>query len=67
MMAGFDKLKGIMKEKHITQSDIAKLLGLKECTVSQKLNSFRRMHLWEAKKISDYLEIPGSDFYKYFF
>ncbi len=65
-MANYDKLKGFMRERHVTQSDIAKLLGVKECTVSQKLNGYRRMYLWEAKKISDYLEIPQCDFCKFF-
>ena len=45
-----DKLRGRMKEMHVTQAEIAKLLGIKECTVSQKLNNRRKIKLCEAKK-----------------
>lgn len=44
-----DKLRGRMKEMHVTQAEIAKLLGIKECTVSQKLNNRRKIKLCEEK------------------
>jgi transcriptional regulator with XRE-family HTH domain len=66
-MYKFDKLRGRMSERHVTQADIAKLLGIKECTVSQKLNNHRKIKLNEAKKIAEYLDIPDSEFVSFFY
>lgn len=62
-----DKLKGLMREKRITQADIAEKLGIKPCTVNQKLNNIRGMDLEEAEKICDILNIDVGDFGTYFF
>lgn len=66
-MINTDKLKGLMKEKRITQSQLAEKLGLKACTVNQKLNGKRDMSLDEAEAIADVLGIEAIDFGKYFF
>lgn len=61
-----DKLRGRMGERRITQADLAKLLGLRVCSVNQKLNGRRKFSLDEAKKVADYLEIPDSEFVSFF-
>lgn len=66
-MINTDKLKGLMREKRITQSELADKLGIKPCTVNQKLNGKRDMSLDEAEIIADVLGIDTGDFGKYFF
>lgn len=66
-MINSDKLKGLMREKRITQSDLALKLDIKPCTVNQKLNNKRAMTLDEAEMISDILNIDVGDFGTYFF
>lgn len=66
-MVNSDKLKGLMREKRITQADIAKELDIKPCTVNQKINNIRGMDLDEAEKICDMLDIDVGDFGIYFF
>ena len=58
-MVNSDKLKGIMREKRMTQADAAKLLGLSECSVNQKINNVRPFFLDE--------EIDSGGFGVYFF
>lgn len=62
-----DKLKGIMREKRMTQADAAKLLGLSECSVNQKINNTRPFFLDEAEKLAGALEIDSGSFGVYFF
>ena len=66
-MINSDKLKGLMREKRVTQSDLAKALDIKTCTVNQKLNNKRALTLDEAEIISDVLNISIGDFGTYFF
>lgn len=66
-MISSEKLKARMKEKGITQKQIADVLGVAPPTVSQKLNGIRPMDLNEAKTIADELEIDSADFGIYFF
>ena len=66
-MINSDKIKGLMREKRITQSDLAAKLGIKPCTMNQKLNNKRDMSLDEAEKISAELNIDAGDFGRYFF
>lgn len=66
-MLSSEKLKARMKEKGITQKQIADVLGVAPPTVSQKLNGIRPMDLNEAKTIADELEIDSADFGVYFF
>ena len=66
-MINTDKLKGLMREKRITQSELAEKLGIKPCTINQKLNGKRDMSLDEAEMIADVLGIETGDFGKYFF
>ena len=66
-MINSDKLKDLMREKHITQSDVAVHLNKKSCTISQKINNKRAMYLEEAEAIANFLGIKDSEFRTYFF
>ena len=66
-MINTDKLKGLRREKRITQAELAKRLGLMPCTVSQKLNGKRDLTLDEAETIAEVLGIDIGDFGTYFF
>ena len=66
-MVNSDKLKGIMREKRMTQADAAKLLGLSECSVNQKINNVRPFFLDEAEKLANALEIRFRRFWRIFF
>ncbi len=61
------KLRGLMLEKKITQKDLAKMLGLSQPTVNQKINNVRSMTLEEAFEIKRILQISDKDFGTYFF
>lgn len=66
-MVNTDKLKGLMREKRITQAQLADKIGIKPCTINQKLNGKRYLTLDEAEIIADVLGIETGDFGKYFF
>lgn len=66
-MVNSDKLKGIMREKRMTQSDAAKILGLSECSVNQKINNVRPFFLDEAENLANALDIDSGAFGIYFF
>ena len=66
-MLNSEMLKARMKEKQITQKEMANVLGIAPPTVSQKLNGVRPMDLEEAEKIADKLDISSSEFGYYFF
>lgn len=66
-MINTNKIKGLLREKGLTQADIAKELGLSQPTVNQKLNNLRAMDLEEAEKISNILGIDAGEFATYFF
>ena len=66
-MVNTRKIKGRMAEKDMTQKDIAKILGIKPSTASQKINNVRPISLNEAEKLCEALEIEASDFGVYFF
>lgn len=66
-MINTNKLKGLMREKNITQADIAKCIGVAQATACQKLNNSRPMYVDEAEKICDLLGIDSGDFGIYFF
>lgn len=61
------KLRGLMLEKEITQKDLAKMLGLSQPAVNQKINNVRSMTLEEAFEIKRILQISDKDFGAYFF
>ena len=56
-----------MKEKGISQADVAVELSLARPTVSQKLRNVRPMFLDEAEQLSKLLHIAPGEFGAYFF
>lgn len=66
-MPNIELLKEQMKEKGITQKELAEAIGIAPPTVSQKLNGVRPLDLAEARIIADKLEIDAGDFGKFFF
>ena len=66
-MINSQKLKGLMREKNITQQDLAKTLGITQATCCLKINNNRHLSLDEANKIAEVLEISSNDFGLYFF
>lgn len=62
-----NKLKGRMKELEITQSDVAKHLGIAQPTANQKINNVRPFDLEEAEKLCGLLRITPDEFGIYFF
>ncbi len=66
-MVNSDKIKGRMRERAITQADVAKYLGLAQPTVNQKINNVRPFDLNEAEKLAELLQINSGDFGEYFF
>lgn len=66
-MINTNKLKGLLREKELTQADVAKCLDLTQPTVNQKINNVRPMTLDEAEKLSILLDIDAGEFGVYFF
>ena len=66
-MLNSELIKARMKEKNVTQRQIADVLGIAAPTISQKINGIRPMDLEEAKIIAEELNIDASDFGNYFF
>ena len=66
-MINTNKLKGLMREKGITQAELAKKLGIMPCSCNLKINNRRDMTLDEAEVIADVLGIEVDEFGIYFF
>lgn len=66
-MPNTKQIKERMSEMHITQKDVAAMLGLAAPTVSQKINGVRPMNLDEARTLADMLHIETGEFGEYFF
>ena len=60
-------IKERMREKEITQKDIASALGIAAPTVSQKINGARPIDLDEARTLASLLGIESGEFGRYFF
>ena len=61
----FDKLKGLMREKRLTQEELAKAVGMGAAGLNLKLNNKRDFSLTEAFAIAQVLGITDLD--PYFF
>ena len=63
-MNGYNKLKGLLKERGINNSDLAELLSVHRVTVSNKLNRSQGADftMTEVRKLCLYLDI-GADIY----
>lgn len=55
----YDKLKGRMKEKRITQEEMAAMIGVAPSTLNKKLNDGGEFKGNEMKKIAEILGIAG--------
>lgn len=55
-------LKEFREQKGLSQTELAKRVGLKQTTISQYESGTRRPNLQMAKKLSDALEISLDDF-----
>ena len=66
-MVNTKKLKGKLREKGMTQSDLAKALKLSSCSVNRKINGKCGMTLDEAEKTAEILGIGDEAFRDYFF
>lgn len=66
-MLNTQKIKNRLFELGLNQGDIAEVLSISRCTVSQKLNNIRGTTLDEANKLSTLLEISADEFEEYFF
>lgn len=67
MKFDFFKLKGLIREKRLTQEDVAKKIGIAYSTFNLKINAKAYFSQDEIYKISNLLEIPKDKIYDYFF
>ena len=66
-MVNTNKITGRMRELEITQSEVAKFLGIQQSTANQKINNTRCFSLNEAEKLCALLNIESGEFASYFF
>ena len=66
-MPNSELIKKQMKEKGVTQKDLAEAIGIAAPTVSQKINGIRPLDLSEARIIAEKLEINAGEFGEFFF
>lgn len=66
-MPNTDKIKARMEELSITQTQLARELGVATPTICQKINNIRPFSLEEAEKVAEVLKIKDRDFGSYFF
>ncbi|OFR11791.1 transcriptional regulator [Staphylococcus sp. HMSC078E07] len=64
-MNGYNKLKGILKERGINNSDLAELLSVHRVTVSNKLNRSQGADftMTEVRKLCLYLDISADIYF----
>lgn len=63
----YSKLTGRLKEKHLTQSDLANKIGLSETSLNLSLNNKRPFKQSEISRICKCLKIPVRKIDAYFF
>ena len=59
-----NKIKEFRKKKNLSQSDISKILGIKQNTFSQWENDIRTPNAKQAIKLADILETTVETLYK---
>ncbi|PTF03945.1 transcriptional regulator [Staphylococcus devriesei] len=64
-MNGYNKLKGLLKERSINNSDLAELLNVHRVTVSNKLNRSQGADftMTEVRKLCLYLDISADIYF----
>ena len=67
MIFDSNKLKGIIKEKQLTQEEMAQKLNISKSTFNLKINGNAYFSQEEIFKISRILNIPDNLFKEYFF
>nr|WP_317365131.1 helix-turn-helix transcriptional regulator [uncultured Blautia sp.] len=55
----FDKLKGKMTERHVSQEKLSKVLGITVQSLNAKLNGRSQFTLEEVVKISEHLKLDN--------
>lgn len=60
------KLRGRIREKGLTQKDVAAMLNVSETTVGAKINNRSPITLDEADKLSEMLGISDEEFVVFF-
>ena len=63
----YSKLRGLIKEKGLSESDLAKEINLSSSSLSCRLNGKVDWTVPEVRAICDVLQIDKSEIYKYFF
>lgn len=63
----YSKLKGKLREKALVYKTFAKILGLSETSVSERLNNNAQFTQEEMEKTMLFLEIPLEEVEHYFF
>ena len=63
----YSTLLGRLREKHITQSGLASMLGLSETSLNHKFKNKTEFRQSEISKICDCLDIPSEHIDTYFF
>lgn len=58
----YSKFKGKLREKSLTYSDVAKVLGISEVAISHKINGISDFYISEVEKISSAFEISQNIF-----
>ena len=66
-MFDYSKLKGRIKEKNLTQEELANKIGINKSTISLRLNNQSSFIQDEIDKIIKILDIPAEEIKKYFF
>ena len=61
------KLKGLIRERGLTQEDVAEEINVAYSTFNLKLNGNAFFTQEEIYKISNLFKIPKENFYEYFF
>lgn len=67
MAFNYLKLRGRIKEKGYTQSDVANEIGMTSGTLSDKLNNKATFNTKEVDNICKMLDIPNEEIGNYFF
>lgn len=63
----YSKLNGRLREKNLTQSELAKKIGICDTSLNLSLNSKRPFKQSEISKICEYLSIQSESIASYFF
>lgn len=66
-MVNTQRLLDRIRELGLKQGSLAEALGIKQSTLSLKINNKRPFFLTEAVKLADLLGIPDEEFGLYFF